>query len=364
MHLMNKLGAVAVSGMHRGENPQPGAAVIASIRRRFPGVRMVGLSYDPLESGLYGQGLDHPDIAYLIPYPGAGEEALLERLKAIHEKERLAAVIPCLDSEIQNYINIADRLAAMGIRCVLPSRESFAARHKSELYGLCCRLGIVTPLTRVAMNDAQVAQFAAEIGYPVYVKGCLYEAQLVASPADLPDAYREIVRSWGWPIIVQETVVGEEYDVTGVGDGKGGIVERCTIRKLLRTSHGKGFAGIVVENGELDALSDTVIRALKWNGPFELEFLKCGRRPYMLFEMNPRFPAWIDFPSQLGCNMPAQLMASLFGLPCERKHPLPAGKMFIRHSVELVGDFAEFAAMASSGVREISAGPDMMEEMQ
>jgi len=49
------LRALAVTGMHRGENPQPGAAVVASVRRRFPGVRVIGLSYDPLESSLYGQ---------------------------------------------------------------------------------------------------------------------------------------------------------------------------------------------------------------------------------------------------------------------------------------------------------------------
>ena len=76
---MKNRPAIAVSGLHRGENPQPGAAVIASLRRRFPGLRLVGLSYDPLESGLYGQGADHADIAYLIPYPGVGTRALLEQ---------------------------------------------------------------------------------------------------------------------------------------------------------------------------------------------------------------------------------------------------------------------------------------------
>ena len=103
---MKNRPAIAVSGLHRGENPQPGAAVIASLRRRFPELRLVGLSYDPLESGLYGQGADHADIAYLIPYPGVGTRALLERLSDIHAREGLAAVIPCLDSEIQNYIDL------------------------------------------------------------------------------------------------------------------------------------------------------------------------------------------------------------------------------------------------------------------
>ena len=37
---MKNRPAIAVSGLHRGENPQPGAAVIASLRRRFPGLRL------------------------------------------------------------------------------------------------------------------------------------------------------------------------------------------------------------------------------------------------------------------------------------------------------------------------------------
>lgn len=345
---------VAVSGLHRGENPQPGAAVIASLRRRFPDMRLVGLSYDPLESGLYGQGLDHADIAYLIPYPGAGTRALLERLGEIHARESLSAVIPCLDSEIQNYIDIQDALLDMGVRTMLPSQQAFEMRHKASLYDFCRRLKVATPITRVAMNEFTVQQFAEEIGYPVYVKGCLYEAQLVNSRLELAVAYQEIVKVWGWPIIVQQVIVGEEYDVAGVGDGKGGIMQSCSIRKLLRTSHGKGFAGIVIDNPELDRLARQIIQELKWNGPFELEFLKGNGQPYTLFEINPRFPAWIDFPSQIGCNMPAIVGERLGNMRSKRGEPCAVGRMFVRHSVDIVGDFADFAAMSTSGERTIS----------
>lgn len=345
---------VAISGLHRGENPQPGAAVIASLRRYFPGVRVIGLSYDPLESGLYGKGDDHADIAYLIPYPGAGSEALRERLLEIHRKEPLDAVIPCLDSEIENYINLADELASHGIRCYLPSLRAFEMRHKSSLYDLCRRLNLPAPMTRVAMSEAAVTLFAEEIGYPVYVKGRLYEAQLVNTRAELAGAYQEIVRVWGWPIIVQEVILGEEYDVTGIADEQGRITASCSIRKLLRTSHGKGFGGIVIANPELDAIAAEIIRELNWKGPFELEFLKGNGKPFTLFEINPRFPAWIDFPSQIGCNMPALLVEQLLHLPPIPRPPCVVGRMFVRHSVDLVGDFADFAAMATQGERVIA----------
>ena len=69
---------VAVSGLHRGENPQPGAGIIRSIRRQFPDATIVGLVYDALESGIYVNG--GPDVVYTVPYPSAGAEAFLDLL--------------------------------------------------------------------------------------------------------------------------------------------------------------------------------------------------------------------------------------------------------------------------------------------
>ncbi|NNM56885.1 MAG: hypothetical protein HKL97_06945 [Acidocella sp.] len=120
---------------------------------------------------------------------------------------------------------------------------------------------------------------------------------------------------------------------------------------MLRTSAGKGFAGVVVEDPRIDALVRRLIRALRWAGPFELEFIKTPGRPHLLFEMNPRFPAWVDFPSQLGCNLPASLLEQLLGGTPDKLAPCEAGRMFIRHSVDVLGDIADLAELASTGER-------------
>ncbi len=349
--MKTQIKAVAVTGLHRGENPQPGAAVIASLRRAFPNLRIIGLSYDPLESSLYGRGNYNPDAAYLIPYPGAGADALLERLDMISKKEELGFVIPCLDSEIENFTAIYPELQKRGIECILPTASSFEARDKSNLYDFCRRIGIPSPETKTAMDPLSVEKCAEEVGYPVYVKGRLYQAHLANSRDELAEAYDGIVRVWGWPVMIQKALAGEEYDVTGVGDGTGRIIKSCTVRKLLRTANGKGFAGIVVVDPELDRIAQRIISELRWDGPFELEFLKESGKPHALLEINPRFPAWIDFPSQIGCNLPALLFERLL-----KQDPTPlktcvAGQMFIRHSIDLVGDFSEFVEMASSGER-------------
>lgn len=345
----NQMKAVAVTGLHRGDNPQPGASVIASLRRRFPNIRIVGLSYDPLESSLFARGIDHPDASYLLPYPNVGAGALLERLDAILQKEQLDVIIPCLDSEIRNFLTILPKLRKRGIHCVLPTKKSFDLRCKTNLYDFCRHTDVLSPRTKTAKDPWELEKFAKEIGYPVYVKGKHYEARMVNTARELHEASSDIARVWGWPVLVQEVIFGEEYDVIGLGDGKGNIIKHCAIRKILRTSSGKGFAGIVIEDPELDQIAARITKALKWNGPFEMEFLKAADKPHALFEINPRFPAWVDFPSQIGCNLPGRLLEDLFNIKQEPLRSCTAGQMYVRHCIDLVGDVADLARMASTG---------------
>jgi carbamoyl-phosphate synthase large subunit len=344
-----KLPVVAVSGLHRGENPQPGSAVIASMRRRFPDLRVIGLSYDPMESGQYSQANDRVDAAYLVPYPKVGAEALLERLDAISKKDPFDVVVPCLDSELPNYIALWAELKKRGIACVLPSEQAFLRRGKESLPALCQRLKVPTPLTLASSNAAELAYFVEQIGYPAYIKGRFYEAHLVHSPAELYSAFSELMSAWGGPVLAQEISVGEEYNVVGLGDGRGAITGSCSIRKMLRTKSGKGFAGVVIADPALDELAAKVIRALRWDGPFELEFVKAPGRSHQLFEMNPRFPAWVDFPSQIGCNLPARMLERLLGLKSAPPHRGAPGQMFIRHCIDIVGNIADLAQLASTG---------------
>ncbi|MBS0517116.1 MAG: biotin carboxylase [Proteobacteria bacterium] len=342
---------VAVSGLHRGENPQPGPAVVAGLRRRFPDIRIVGLSYDPMESGQYTAGIDRIDAAYLVPYPRVGHRELLERIDAIRKDDPFNVVIPCLDSELPNYIKLRPELDKRGIACMLPSEQSFAQRGKENLFGLCQRLKVPVPATIASNDPNELARFVERIGYPAYIKGRFYEAHLVHSLYELHSAFNELIGTWGGPVIAQEITVGEEYDIVGLGDGKGAIEGSCSIRKMQRTKSGKGFAGIVVEDPTLDELARKVIRALRWYGPFELEFIKAPGRPHQLFEMNPRFPAWVDFPSQIGCNLPARLLERLQGMKPTPLKSCSAGQMFVRHCVDVVGDIADLAQMASTGHR-------------
>ncbi|MDQ0394555.1 hypothetical protein [Labrys monachus] len=345
---MPKFPAIAVSGLHRGDNPQPGSAVIRSIRRIYPGARIVGLSYDPLESGLFSMDMDNVDVAFSLPFPAAGEGALIDRIDEIRQIQRLDMIIPCLDAEIPNYFKLAKEFWRRRIKVTLPTKQSFERRSKENLSRLASEAGVGAPRTIVAPSLSAAYSAGAEIGYPLFLKGRFYDARRVSSPAEVAFAFHQLTEVWGGPVLVQEIIDGEEYDVAGFGNGQGDIVGSCSIRKMLLTKAGKAFSGIVVSDPQLNDTVKRIIAALRWNGPFELEFIK-GRRGYSLIEMNPRFPAWIDFPSQLGCNLPAALVERAASLPETPLQTCSAGRMFVRHCVDLVGDITDLAELSVTG---------------
>ena len=340
---------IAVSGIHRGASPQPGGAVVSSLRRLVPDIRVIGLCYDPMESGIYSNDIDRIDRAFLFPYPDNGPEALLKRLDEIILEERIDLIVPCLDSEIENFIAIEADLADRGIKVCLPSLQSFEDRDKKNLAEFCKQTGVPSPKTYAANDAAQLATFTAEIGFPCYVKGRLYGAKRVYNLSQLYQAFDEIFGVWGGPVLLQEIVIGEEFNLVGVGDGQGRIIGHTAIRKLLRTRLGKGFGGVVVEDPAIVELAEKIIRELRWNGPFELEFLKSPGRPHFLFEMNPRFPSWVDFPTQTGCNLPLALVEMALNLPISDLAVPPAGRMFLRHCADIVTDIADIARIGTGG---------------
>lgn len=60
------------------------------------------------------------------------------------------------------------------------------------------------------------------IGTPVMVKGAFYKAYEAHTSKEALSHYKKIVAEWGYPVLVQEVVEGDELNVVAVGDGEGG----------------------------------------------------------------------------------------------------------------------------------------------
>jgi len=335
---------IAVSGLHRGENPQPGASIAGAIRRAWPDAFIVGLVYNAFESGVYAS--DGPDVCHAMPYPTAGLAAYLTRLAEVRAATPFDWFIPTLDAEIVMLAEAAEELAALGIGVRLPDPAILASCGKAKLADLADQCGVATPATSVARDVGEALEHAEGAGYPVFLKGPFYDAVLVHSPAALAVAGAAILGDWGPPLLVQEPLLGTEFNVMGLGDGAGGVLGQCAVRKLIISDKGKGNGSVVVRDSRLDEITRRVMAETRWLGPFELEFIRDQRDDgYRLIEINPRFPAWVGFPAHLGTNFPAAWVEWMLQLPVRPLPTLAPGRFFLRHQIEVTGDMGQISAL-------------------
>ena len=339
---------IAVTGLNAGENPQPGPGIIRSLRRRFADVTILGLVYDVLESGIYAEQC--ADYVYQLPYPKAGSDALLARLEYLLSKHPIDILVPTLDAEIHGMLLIQDHLVSRGVQMMLPSAESYEASRKNRIPRLAEECNCPTPRTIMAIEPAGLVKAAANIGYPLMIKGAYYGAHKVFTEGALVDHFHHFIRTWGGPVVLQQCIHGSEFNVVAVGDGEGDVCGYCTVRKTIVSEKGKGFGGVTIRDGRLDSIARNVIRHLKWRGPLELEFIKNDATgQFYLIELNPRFPAWVDFPSSIGHNLPALLVDMLVANKTLRLDSYSVGKFFVRHSVDMTGDVTQLDQLSTFG---------------
>lgn len=340
---------IAVGGLHRGENPQPGSSVVESIREAYPEAFIVGLAYGAYESGIFASA--GPDIVYTIPYPTAGFGAFFSRMSEIQAETPVDWIIPTLDAEISMLSGSEGKLGEIGVSVDLPPPEVLRMCSKANLPELAARIGVKTPRTEVSKNVLEAGKNAAALGYPVFLKGPYYDASFVRTQEELFEEGSRISEEWGSPLIVQKPVMGSEFNVMGIGDGAGGVLGFCSVKKLIVSSKGKGNGSVVVKDPSLEEIASRTMSATKWHGPFELELIKeAESAEYHLVEINPRFPAWAGFPTKLGANFPAAWLDWLLSRPLRALPQISPGNFFLRHQIEVTGDMGNVASLMSSGV--------------
>lgn len=327
---------VAVTGLQATDNPAPGIGVVRCLK--YPNGwdgKIIGLGYDVYDTGIYDKGLlDH---TFLIPYPNQGKRKVIERLMYIHSVIKINVIIPTLDSEMVLYQQMEDELRAKGIKLFIPSRLAVEKRTKENLPQFCKETGIFTPKTVVIRDMGELSSAIREIGLPLMVKGVFYEADRCSTYEEAIKSTNRLRIKWGMPIILQEIIYGQEYDVCCVGGRKGQLLGSVAIRKTGLTEKGKAWSAITLKNDELIRMAKKVLRALGWEGPCELEILEEKRtKKLYLLEINPRFPAWIYVSTGAKQNLPRLVVELALG---KKVRPLPQAKsgiIFVRHATDLV----------------------------
>jgi len=334
---------VAVSGLNNTDNPAPGIPVIKSIQENNT---VIGFTYDPNEPGNY---MRMTEATYLMPYPSLGFEELKNRLLYIQEKEGLDAIIPNLDAELPLYIKYQKEIEAMGIKLCLPSLENFELRNKNKLDPLAKALSMTYPKTYEISSQKELEDiiYEKEGKFPLMIKGNYYKAYMAHNKESAIENFYKISNEWGFPVLVQEVVSGEELNLVGVGDGKGNLAGAVAIKKLTTTDIGKIWTGVTIHNEKLMQIAKDFVAHTQWKGPFELECIVNMNNIYMI-EINPRFPAWVYFATEIGINLPQMVIDIMEGKEITTQIEYPQNKMYVRYTGEFVTDFTDFMKLLST----------------
>ncbi|MBM3991295.1 MAG: hypothetical protein FJ298_09865 [Planctomycetes bacterium] len=344
---------VAVTGLEGRDNPYPGAAVARALREaRGEQIEIVGLAYEPTLTSAFRRDLF--DRVYVTPLPGDSAAVLLRRLFEIHARDPIDVLVPSLDSELPLYAGHRDEFAAQGIRMLVPSARAVKQRYKQRLPGWSSVHGIASPRTEV-ITDPRTFWRQSEWGFPCWIKGSLADAVRVENQAEAELAYWRIAARWGYPVLAQVPVVGEEYDVCAVARSGGECVGMVTIQKTVLSSAGKAIGARVVDAPQAELVARNAMRALAWEGPLELELMRetsSGR--FHLIEINARFPAWVGAAPGLGVNLPDLALRLALGEPLPPERAARVGASFLRTTHTTLSSASALAGLLADGRLELS----------
>lgn len=330
---------VAISGINATDNPGPGTGIAKSLKESDLEVRIIGLAYDSLEPGIVMDWII--DKSYILPYPSNETATYLNRLRTVVESEEVDIIIPSLDVELLLYIKKRGEIEAMGrgVKMLLPTKEALEQVSKKNLQAIADKIGLDFPKSKTVTSVASLNETTQELGYPVVVKGIFYDAYVCTNYTESLNAFNALASKWGYPIIVQEFIAGDEYNLIGLGDGQGGSLGHIMVKKMLITKAGKIWSNVTIINKELQRVNEKLLKATKWSSGYEIEMLwerKTNR--FYLLEINPRFPSWIYLSAGCQVNLPQRLVQKVLGMPLETHSDYQAGKMLIRYTGEVIKD--------------------------
>ena len=347
---------VAISAINSFDYVMPGLGIAKAISGNDKVGNIFGFAYGPYDTGtvrtdLFNKMFLFKDIS--------SRKVLLNRILQINKTNRIDAIIPSLDSELQSYIEIQEELKKNNIATLLPSMKAF--KKTKEVTGIfnqkeINRSGFTIPKSIRSDSIESFRQVAKSVGYPFVAKGIINNftgsPTVVHNKLQLPYVW-EFYDSHGFESVVSKKFIrGEEFAVSGVCDKNHQLKGCIIIKKLLQCEKGNTWAARKIALPKLEKDVEKLLKEIKWTGPIELEFIRDSfDEEFKLIEINCRFPAWISYAKDVGKNLP--LMALNLALLKDIDDLYrPKDLIFIRNCCEFSTDRVKFGKFLKTEIME------------
>ncbi len=304
---------IAVTGLNTASAPEAGFGVLQSLRgnRNY---QLIGLAYQPLDTGLFQAGLMNK--AFIVPSPGADRESFLRKIKQIKNESGLDIIIPTIEEETNLFIDMEAEFRATGIAILLPARRSLREL-KSEVN----------------------RQLEKQKGVSVKKDN--------SDPAVLPPSLTKNPVSE--QTALNSTSIPDFFAVTIIADSKSKIVAIASIKKLLLSRFGGTWMALTVDNEEFISLAEEIVQNTVWQGALTIEISRNQQGEQFVSGFRQSFPDWISLTPMAGANLPAILIDVIAGKKLKGIARTVPGKILIRSSIDVVTDLNHFGNISLNG---------------
>ncbi len=319
---------VYISGIHCGPDPSPGVGIASSLRLAFPELRIVGVDYSARSTGLHADVFD--DIYLRRPWDEVDLGIYADQvLQFLGDSDTFW--ISGLDVEIAWLA----QAAGPHPRLLLPSAAALERTGKPELRASAV-LGLQVPESISAtMAEWTLHEFCRRHNWDIWVKSRYHGAVRARSWREVRAGLLEMGVHWRRDdLFLQAHVDGNEQCIAFAAH-RGTLVGAMVIEKRILTETGKTWAARVapVDNAVLQRLA-CFLADTGWTGDGELETVCAHDGAEYLFDLNPRFPAYIHGVTLCGTNLPGMLVAAAAQLKQPRQSSSPS--MFARVVTEVL----------------------------
>lgn len=349
---MRNKPTVAVSGFSGTAIAEPGSAVANALRYVFKdNITIIALTYHSLSNALFQARL--VDQAFIIK-PLSTPQNHLSELKRVFKKCSVDIYIPNLELEVKYLGLVINQLIDLNVKVLIPTSAVFELCTKTNLHYFCHEHDILFPRTFVCHNQQELDYYLATITLPCLVKSYLNGVEFVDSLDDCLEAAKTFSCHWQHPVIIQQKITGQEYMVAAVVDQQHRCIKHVVAKKHLVNDYGKSAITITVADSNLDKIVTKTLKKMAWIGPLELEYIKTEAGYYYLFEINPRFPSWVDIATSTHQNLPALLVHYLLGDQLPDLKQQATGQLLIRDVDESAIPLSVFNQFKATGWGDFS----------
>ncbi|OGK94094.1 MAG: hypothetical protein A2X50_12495 [Candidatus Rokubacteria bacterium GWF2_70_14] len=231
----------------------------------------------------------------------------------------------------------------------MPDAAAIRRRAKSVLTPLAETVGFSAPRTVTLLSQTAMTAALRDFTLPFFLKGSFADARLVSTAEQAHAEFERLVGQWGFPLLAQERVLGDELNLTVLFNRKSELVGAVPMRKLGVTDRGKGWAGVTVRLPDVVERAGALLRSIDWVGPAEVEMIRDpASNRFYLIEINPRFPAWTYLTAAAGQNLPWAAVQLAMGREVRPFREVRPGQLFVRSVEDAFIPFDQVEALTSS----------------